>query len=189
MVTKSEIDKKVKDVLKYANTLNGIKYIWWEGNEKDRDDLFYYDDPKTLSFIKKNGVNCAGFVNLLMHNAGVKLPPSKNKYRGGTGFWYNYFKKNNKLKPFDYTKDYDIGTLVLRKYRNVKDQGHFVVFHSKYKKNPKMILYGNIIHSYWDDDEDKGLVGITNFGKSHFWGSDDDVGYYEYIIEPKDWLF
>ena len=43
-----------------------------------------------------------------------------------------------------------------------------------------MTLYGNIIHAYADVG-----VGVTNLGQSHFC---DDLGYYEYIVEPKDWL-
>lgn len=42
-----------------------------------------------------------------------------------------------------------------------------------------MTLYGNIIHAYADG------VGVTNLGQSHFI---DGVGYYEYIVEPNDWL-
>ena len=175
-----ESNKKVKAILEYADTLIGIKYTWWEGNEKDREDPFYYDDPKNINFYKKYGINCASFINILLHKIGVKLPPSNNKYKGGTDFWYNYFDANNKLKPFEYTTNYDIGTLFLRKYRDVDDQGHFSVFYSKYDKNPNMTLYGNIIHAYA-----YGGVGVTNLGQSHFL---DDVGYYEYIVESNDWL-
>ena len=58
--------------------------------------------------------------------------------------------------------------------------GAFSLFYTKYDKNPKMILYGNIIHAYAD-----GGVGVTNLGQSQFI---DGVGYYEYIVEPNDWL-
>ena len=121
-----------------------------------------------------------------MHYANVKLPKSKNKYRGGTWFWYNYFKRNNKLHSFDYRKNFEIGTLFLRKYHNIEDQGHVAVFYSKNKNNPDMSLLGDIIHSYVTDEKGNGHVGISNLGQSYFNLPD---GYYDYYIEPKDWLF
>ena len=113
------------------------------------------------------------------------MPKSKAKIKGGKVFWYKQNKKNGKLNSFDYTKNYDIGTLFLRKYRNVNDQGHVAVLYSKYKKDNTKVLYGKIIHSY--DTEDGGEIGQTGLGRSHFW-TDDLEGYYEFAIEPKDWL-
>lgn len=180
------IENKVKKVMKYANTLIGLEYKWWTGN--DRDDFHYYDKPQSIPFIKKHGIACSGFVNLLMHEAGVKLPKSIGKHRGGTGFWFQRFRKDKKLKPFDYTKNYPIGTLLFRKYRNVEDQGHFAVLYSKNKKHPTKLLYSNIIHAYADDDKG-GQIGISILGYSHFYEMGGEEGYYEYIVEPKDWLF
>jgi len=105
---------------------------------------------------------------------------------GGTYFWYHYFSKKSFLKKFDYTMDYPIGTLFLRKYRNVEDQGHVAVLYSKYNKDPSKILYGNIIHAYADDDG--GQVGITNLGFSHFIDPDLKEGYYEFAVLPQHWL-
>lgn len=188
MPTKKEIDDKVKEVFKYAKTLIGLKYTWWTGD--DREDFHYYDAPKSKTFIKKHGVACSGFVNLLMHKAGVNLPSSGKlwKHRGGTGFWYYKWKEQKKLKPFDYTKKYPLGTILFRKYRDVKDQGHFAVLYSYNKKHPDKILYGEIIHAY-AEDEKGGRVGTTILGYSHFWDMVGTEGYYEYVIEPKDWLF
>merc|ERR1712083_365861 len=96
-------------------------------------------------------------------------PKSQCKYRGGTGFWYNYFKRNNKLEPFDYRKEYERGTLLLRKYHSIKDQGHLAVIYFKNKRNPEMTLLGDIIHSYVTDDDGNGYVGVSNLGQSHFY--------------------
>jgi hypothetical protein len=97
-------------------------------------------------------------------------------------------EKNNKLKEFDYTKKYPIGTILYRKYRDVKDQGHFAVLHSYHKKHPDKLLYGNIIHAY-AYDKYSGRVGVTQLGYSHFHNYNLSEGYYEYVVLPKDWLF
>ena len=104
MPTKQQIDKKVKDIFKYAKTLIGIKYMWWTGN--DREDFHYYDGSKSKEFIKKHGIACSGFINLLMHHVGVNLPKEPSgppgirkelwKHRGGTGFWYYKWKEQKK---------------------------------------------------------------------------------------------
>ena len=75
-----------------------------------------------------------------------------------TRFWYNKWKEQKKLKPFDYTKKYPLGTILFRKYRDVKDQGHFAVLYSYNKKHPDKILYGEIIHAYGGSDGQVGQV-------------------------------
>ena len=72
------------------------------------------------------------------------------KPRGGTGFWFYYFQKNNLIQEFDYNSRYPLGTLLLRNYIDINDQGHCAVLYSYYDKDPSKLLYGNIIHVlYW----------------------------------------
>ena len=88
---------------------------------------------------------------------------------------------NKSIHEFDYKVDYPIGTLFIRKYYNVQDQGHLAVYYySKGKDNN--VFFGNIIHAYSNNNSG---VGITNFGESYF---SYENGYYEYIVPPKDWL-
>jgi hypothetical protein len=184
MPTKKQIQERASKALKYGETLIGLEYKWWTG--QDRDDFHYYDKPQDIPFIRKNGIACSGFANLLMHKVGVEMPKNKSKHRGGTGFWYRQFKKNKKLRDFDYHKDYPPGTMLFRKYRNVEDQGHIAILHSV---SPGKLLYGKLIHAYADNSEG-GKVGITIVGCSHFWeDGGGDEGYYEYAILPEDWLF
>ena len=187
MPSQEEVNIKVEQVMKYAEQLIDIKYVWWTGCN-DRDDFHYYDEPKDIMFVKKHGIACSGFVNLLMHKAGIVFPTSSYEHRGGTWFWYNHWEENGKLEEFDYTKKYPIGTLLYRRYRDVKDQGHFAVLHSYSTKQPDRLLYGNIIHAY-ADDEYSGRVGVTHLGTSHFNNYTLEEGYYEYVVLPKDWLF
>ena len=107
--------------------------------------------------------------------------------RGGTRFWYNYFNNLGKLEVFDYEKYYPLGTLLLRDYKDIIDQGHVAVICEHFKKDSTKVLYGNIIHAYADKEE--GKVGITDLGSSHFYLTNKDgEGYYEYAILPKNWL-
>jgi hypothetical protein len=174
------IMEKIVDIaLKFAKSLIGIKYTrWTKNNEVD----FYCDELPSMNKLKIQGINCTGLINVMMLKVGLDIPDGK-VVRGGTYFWFNYFKKNKVLEPFDYTKQYPIGTLLIRKYRDEEDQGHVAVFYSKYKKDPTKTLYGTIIHAY--DDDGKGQVGLTQLGYSHF---HDGIGYYEYIVLPKNWL-
>lgn len=178
-------DKKVKDVLAYAETLIGLPYKWWTPDRKD-NDIFFYDQTIPREEIIKKGINCAGFINLLMRFAGVSFRKSVSKTRGGIVFWYNEFKQRRVLKPFDYNEKYPLGTLFLRKYRNKEDQGHVAVFYKKYEKDENKLLYGKIIHSHAYDGEGTPL-GVDILGYSHFY-VEGQTGYYEYAIYPQDWL-
>ena len=175
--------------MKFANQLVGLPYVWWTGC--DREDFHYYDDPKDIKFVKKHGVACSGFVNLLMHKANITFPKSQHTNRGGTWFWFNYWKKKGKVREFDYTKKYPVGTILYRRWRNVKDQGHFAVLHSYNKKHPNCLLYGNIIHAYPYDNKKGGQVGVSSLGVDHFYNynTSHPEGYYEYVVLPKDWLY
>jgi len=181
---------QIKDILEYSKSLEGIKYTWWtKGSTNEAPHPFYIEKIPTKAYLKKHGINCAGFINLLRQKAGKKVPGSGIN-RGGTDGWFNYLKKKQVLEKFDDIKNYPLGTLFLRKYRNVEDQGHVAVYLTK-GKNPNRPLYGEIIHSHAAEPDPKDCgVDITAFGWSHFWNRDTSPnGYYEYAVLPKDWLF
>ena len=181
---------KIDDILKYAKSLIGVKYTWWKcGSTSEKDHPFYVDKLPTKKYLKENGINCAGLINIMRLYSGGEIPEQYDEYvvRGGTRFWYNYFNTLGKLEVFDYKKYYPLGTLLLRDYKDIVDQGHLAVIYEHFKKDFTKILYGNIIHAYADNEE--GKVGITNLGSSHFYLTNKDgEGYYEYAILPKDWL-
>ena len=176
----------IKDILEYAKSLVGIKYTWWKSGSTTKEIYpFYVDTVPSIDYIKKYGINCTGLINLLRQMAGKDIP-GNGIYRGGTDQWFKFLKKKKVLHKFDDSQKYPIGTLFLRKYRNVEDQGHVAIYitESKHKNKP---LYGKIIHAHFaHDDIEKNGVEITSFGWSHFWVPE---GYYEYAILPSDWLF
>ena len=173
----------VSDILKYAESLIGIKYTAWRGGSTNvSPHPFYLDEIPSYSYLQEYGVNCAGFVNLLRHKAG-KVVPGDGKHKGGTSEWYLYLKNEGVLSEFDYRKNYPIGTLFLRNYRDTDDQGHLAVLFSKYQQDESKVLNGKIIHSCVGRVNSQ--VRLDNLGRSHFYHSNE---YYEYAITPDKWL-
>lgn len=168
----------------FAKTLLGIKYTWW--NEDSGDDMFYTNGIPELSTIKSIGINCAGLVNLIRQKSGLTIPElnqdDEGVVRGGTYHWYNYFLENKLLNKFDYSKYYPIGTILLRTYRDLKDQGHLAIIYSEDPEDPENPP-NSIIHAY--SCEIGNQVGISNLYDSHFCIPE---GYYEYVVYPEDWL-
>lgn len=180
--------KKIKDILKYAKSLVGLKRCdswrtykigtnkapWWTSNEK----------LLSISDIKKQGSDCGGFATLLRRYAG--LPVDK---LGGTGDWFDYLKKNKRLKKFNFKKSYPAGTLLLRDY-NKKDGGHVGII---YEENKKGVLYSSLIHSVGWNDGTKTSRGVKidkSVGQSHFfqYNGTTNTGHYTHICLPEDWL-
>ena len=173
----------MKELLRYGERFIGVKYTLWTGDEQSTNQTpypFYIDSIPSIEYAKKYGMNCAGFINILRLRTGKSIP-GEGKWRGGTESWYNYLNNNNLLTSFDYRINYPIGTLLVRKYRGVCDQGHVAVIHSK---SEDKYLDDTIIHSY--NESSGGKVGISSLGYSHY---SIPGGFYEYISLPNDWLY
>ena len=178
-------DNNVEKMLSYCNKLLGIKYRLWKGDNSVEDqESFYVNFKPPIDYLKKNGIHCSGLINVILQEFNIPIPSSSSQYRGGTKFWYEYFKNKGFLCKFNYNIQYPIGTLFIRKYKNKKDQGHLAILSQYYSKNPEQILYGNIIHSC----KEKGVC-ISQLGMSHFCQYDCNEGYYEYAILPDKWLY
>jgi len=165
----------INKIIDYAKTFIGIPYTWWTGMETN--DVFNCDNIPDLDSLKLNGINCAGFINILIQYSGKSIPKSfvQSIPRGGTGFWLIYFIKNRVLKKIDYKQKYAIGTLLFRTYNNIDDQGHLAIIVENSKLNSK------IIHAY--AEEYGGQVGISDMITDN-----TPKNYYEFIVYPKDWL-
>ena len=171
----------MEEILTFAESLIGVKYTLWKGGPLSKEPYpFYINEIPNIEYIKQNGINCAGFINLLRLKSGKDVP-GNGDYRGGTFSWFNHFKEKNCLEVFDYRKRYPLGTLFMREYRSIKDQGHCAVLYELDKND--LWLNNKIIHSY--NDENGGTVGLSVLGHSHY---SIPEGYYEYIILPENWL-
>lgn len=191
----SEQNEFIRSMLLFARRLEGIKYKWLTGNEDESDDVLYCIRVPPMEILDEKGINSAGLINILRNYVGCTyIPHSEDSHvqRGGIEYWYRYFEKKGSLKLFDYTKSYPLGTLFLRRYKSFNDQGHMAVLIEHYKNDERKTLYGKIIHAYvyGDSYNYNGKVGLTRVGRSHFcMEMDNGEGYYEYAINPRDWLF
>ena len=181
----TDLEKKVKKIIDYGMSLKGTKYNKWHGiTTCDNPYPFYLDNIPEESYIRKHGINCTGLINLMRQK--INLPvPGKGKYKGAPPAWYYYLKnKKGGLEKFDDSKDYPVGTLFLRRYKNDHDRGHVAVYSKKNKK----CLYGEILHSYYFEKPSDSKLGTTTLGFCHFWEIAGNKGYFEYASLPKYWL-
>ncbi len=176
------MDQELKE---YINNLVGIKYQWWIEGPTTEGPPFYAinDEPPSLDQIKSNGLNCAGFLNLIrryqyLEVAGVS---ENHTYAGGTAVWFQYFQEREVLEPFVPNQTYPEGTLFLRNYSSVFDQGHVAV----------AMGMNRIAHCYPDNPNpvantfvEPGVM-IEPINLSMNW---DTKGYYTHIVKPEWWL-
>lgn len=80
--------------------------------------------PPSRNDIKR--CNCAGLVNLMLRYSGITLPHySTDTGVGGTMAYYYYYKSVS--KTFDINTKYPNGTLFIRNFRSIRDQGHVAI--------------------------------------------------------------
>ncbi len=186
----------IQDILAFAKNMVGIKYILWTG--KEDTDIFYCSGIPSQSLLNDQGVNCAGLINIVRQYSGLTIP--NNIYyqvpRGGTHFWYLYFKSQGVLQNIDYSKKYPLGSLFLRDYHDLKDQGHLAILfqynngngsgsgNDNDNGNINSLVDHFIIHSYYEDSHLSGGVNISKFDNLR----DGKDPYYQYIILPENWL-
>lgn len=176
----------MQDLRTYIESLVNTKYQWWTEGPTSSDAPFYAENgpPPPLHEIKTKGLNCAGFVNLLRRYQGLEVPGVKEEFwnAGGTYIWFRYLDKRNLLKPFEISKLYPPGTLLIRDYVSVFDQGHLAI----------SMGMNRIAHCYPDDPNpvaeilvEPGVL-IEPLNLSINWGFH---GYYSHTVAPEDWIF
>jgi hypothetical protein len=179
--------QEIKTILAYGKSIIGIPYTWWlQGNNTyEVQHPFYIYELPTQEYLEEYGTNCAGLINLfrLKLNKPVK---GEGDFLGGVYSWCKYFEDNKMLENFECNKNYPLGTLIIRKFKNCNDQGHMAVLYS-YTQSINNVLHSNIIHAYAEGEypNGRGQIGITNLEYSHFLDPD---GYYDYVVMPCNWL-
>lgn len=179
---------RVRKALAYAARLVGTKYgLWTGGWSTCATEAPFWVNIKALPSpqkVKAQSCNCAGMINLMRHAAGLPIPgvEAGHKFAGGTWVWFHHLKKKGVLEPFDIHKKYPAGTLLLRNYKNVTDQGHVAVIS---KAAPTGVLYSKLLHCHSANEGGPGVVIDPAVGKSHFW---HPKGYYTHACLPEDWL-
>jgi len=157
--------------------VNNTPYTWWNPDEgtMDNEAPFYCQRIPDILTIQKYGTNCAGLVNLLQLSRGLIVPGVKtnNYYAGGTYIWYQYLSSLGVLEPIDTSKEYPMGSLLLRRYTNPEDQGHLAILYTGGR-----LLQQKLVHCY-----PEAGIKINSFKESHSWIKN---GYYEFICV--DWF-
>ena len=81
----------IEEILQFAESLIGIKYTLWKGGSLSKNiHPFYVNEIPNIEYIKNNGLNCAGFINLLRLKSGKHVPGS-GEFNLVTLSWFNYF--------------------------------------------------------------------------------------------------
>ena len=174
-----------EELQSYIECLVGTKYDWWIDGPTDSGAPFYAanDPPPSLEMIKSSGLNCAGFINLVRRYQYLDVAGVEEGLwnAGGTYIWFRYFQDREVLEPFEPTRGYPPGTLLLRDYTSVFDQGHLAV----------TMGLNRIAHCYPDDPNpvpgkkvEPGVL-IEPLNLSMNW---DSRGYYTHIVKPEWWL-
>ena len=126
------------------NQLIGTKYVSWNKKQwsKDNKSPFYISKEKEIDieYVRKNGCNCAGFINILLRNKSIPIPDYDSDYPGGT-FSYGFEFKWTRI---DLKKQYPKYTLFLSPYISGINEGHLSI----------LLPYNHVAHCYLD----KGVV-------------------------------
>lgn len=164
-------------MLEWLSRLEGKPYgSWKEGdNINNSDGPFWTKAEKVPDISNIDSVSCAGLINLGRRFMRFDVPGIESNYQGGTYIWFQYLSNLNVLHDVDINKKYPNGTLLLRNYNDVDNQGHVAIV---YTANDKL-KDSTIIHSYTD----KG-VSINSFMESHKW---IENGYFTHVCLPENW--
>lgn len=190
----------MEKVFDYARCLIGIPYRWHQENEKiQENDKFWASNnnaPSPDEIRESNkSIVCTGLINLMRRFQNLSVPglngsfsDEGSKFPGTTGIWFLYLSQKKRLEVFDSQKKYPQGTLLLRNFFSMQDQGHVAVVFTQLVY-AKSCLDEYIIHSYaelpYGHVGDAGLVGLTKLYYSHYSLSE---GYYTHVCLPENWL-
>lgn len=136
----NRLDTKYTDevdaVISYLRSLIGVPYKEWDGAKWRPDNTApfwmpdYMTEPQSATIVPditliyaSGGVNCAGLINLGLQRIGIEPPGIHTEYPGGTGAWGAYVT----WMPYIPDRVYPRGSILLREYRNEKDQGHLAM--------------------------------------------------------------
>jgi len=188
---------KINKTMEFIHLLLKMKipYRWWDFDKDRKEDPMYAVETFSevnLKKIKKDGVNCAGFINLVRLYNGLSVPgvKEKHKYAGGTRWWFNYLKKNNWLEPFIFTKKYPVGTLLIRDYKGLNDQGHVAIIYTDDAEYPweNLIVHSNPEEPYpkvFPKEPVKYGISTKMLATSHY---SHEYPYYTHAVLPEFWL-
>jgi hypothetical protein len=130
--------------------------------------------PPPRSYLRGKRIFCAGVPNLMLRFIGKRVPTYGNDcYDGGMVAYWSYFEGFH--QPFD-LHAVQRGDLLLRRFRNVEDQGHVAV---ALGDGADALL----LQSYWSHGDGlPGLNKLITVRTSHA------VVHYERIVRVNNWI-
>jgi hypothetical protein len=149
--------------------------LWTGGAVPSRSPAWAIDrPPPPRSYLARHRIFCAGVTNLMLRFVGKRVPTYGNPYYdGGMVAYWSYFEGFH--RPFN-LHAVRRGDLLLRRYRNVEDQGHVAV---SLGDGADALL----LQSYWSHGD--GLPGLNKL----ITASTSHAGYYyERIVRVNNWI-
>lgn len=166
-------DKIINETISYGISLIGIPYQKWGGNEIEQGPPMFAINNPLPSLKEITTCNCAGLVNLILRYRNKQLPFDGITI-GGTKAYFSYYL--DKSENFDINTNYPKGTLLLKNYVDINEQGHVaIIIENKGRKSK--ILQSQI------DNYINGINTHYTLEQSH------DNYNYEKIVLPDNWLF
>ncbi len=186
--TLTRLEANVQKAQEYLDKLVGAPYSWWTGGKvPDGAPAWARNgEPPSAADVRGTSCFCAGVANLARRAVGLQIPTLGNQdYDGGVVAYFGatdaappdfprqgYFERHGKQRRFDLEEARRPWTLIGRKYRNVKDQGHVAI----------VIPGGKVLQSYDAGGGRPGVNKEVSLERSH------DGGYYEVMVRAEDWL-
>jgi predicted chitinase len=169
----------MKKGLNYILECRGAPYVWWLNEDEILDEgppSWSKDQPPPdASVVRAQGGFCASVPNLMLRAEGQEIPgyqAGDEPWDGGiVAYCWYYIDYLQVAIPFDLNQ-LEEGDLLLRRYRDVSDQGHVAVY----------LADGHVMQSY---DGGGGWPGFN----SNATAEASHAGYfYEWIVKAKDWI-
>jgi hypothetical protein len=163
--------------IEYGLQLVGVPYGWWTGGPIPAGAPMWARDGPPPPPQAVSQCNCTGLTNLMLRAAGRQLPCGPSVGRGGTGAYALAYEQ--RAARFDPERCYARGTLLLRRYRGLADQGHVAVVLQASGPTAR-VLQSHVAAGY--PEERPGVNNSFSVRES------DAGGYYELAIAPEDWI-
>ena len=165
--------------LNFGLSLIGVPYEWWGGGDCESKAPMWAENGTVPNKDEIISCNCAGLTNLILRFSKKKIPHTEFNGMGGTGAYANYYK--DVYNKFDINIKYPIGTLIIRDFRDIDDQGHVAIIIENNGSQSKVLQsftfknkYPGVNINYTLDESNK----CDNIG----------TNYYEFAVLPEHWL-
>lgn len=162
----------MENALSFGKSLIGTPYGWWGGGEIEHGHPMWAEDKPIPDRSDIISCSCVGLVNLILRYCNKQIPYNKTS-KGGTDAYADYYK--NVYEMVNIEKRYPIGTLLIRGYRDIDDQGHVAIIVEDKGTQSKLL-------QSFTFQEDNGVNMKYTFEESH------DGYYYEYAVLPENWI-